>query len=133
VLTLEEKARIRDHLAYLNTSPAASIQLGFPRASQAQFLVEMAMDRILPEAETQVVRAHLVECDRALADIAKARGRLKARKLGELELNPDKELFMLRREYDWWRAKLADSLGVPRNAYSETFGLPFNIPVAHDA
>ncbi|MCH7584457.1 MAG: type I restriction endonuclease subunit R [Acidobacteria bacterium] len=45
-----DRARVRHHLGYLNVEPVSSIQLGFPAASQPQFLVEIAMDRIIPEA-----------------------------------------------------------------------------------
>ena len=119
-LTAQEQARIRDVLGYLNVTAAASIQLGFPRASQALFLVQASMGRVLPEAE-DIIRKHLGECDRLDAELSAARSRLKAESLGELHLNP-KELGDLRREQRYWAGRLADALGVPLNIYADRWG-----------
>jgi hypothetical protein len=48
--TPQEKEKIRYHSGYLNAQPAASIQLGVPRPVQTLFLIEDAMDRLLPTA-----------------------------------------------------------------------------------
>lgn len=131
-LTQQEQARIRDYLGYLNVSSAASIQLGFPRASQPLFLVQAAMDRVLPEAE-DIVRKHLTELDKLESEVSGARRRLKATSVGEITLNAQ-ELNALKKEQRYWAVRLADSLGVPLNAYSERWssGGP-NLRVVHDA
>lgn len=132
VLTELEKNRIRHHLGYLVTAPVASIQLGVPRASEPQFLVEFSMNSIPVDAIGQVRRwvAILDSTEETMVD---AQSRLAAKRVGNIEMRED-ELDSLEREYRRWAQRLADDLGVPLNIYSERFrgGLgSLNIPVAH--
>lgn len=133
VLTEEEKNRIRHHLGYLVTEPASSIQLGYPRASQPQFLVELSMNRI-PEQAVGQIRRYVGILDKTEDRLFEAQERLAASALGEITLRED-ETDQLEREYARWARRLADDLGVPLNIYSERFRsggmMPINIPVAH--
>ena len=116
--TEEEQARIKYFLSYPDwVSLAQSIQLGYPAASQPLFLVEDAFKRLTPHGEYGVRRA-LEECECIERQLSEARQRFKARKLGELETNPD-EPRLLRRELLYWVTRLADSLGVVSNPYSQ--------------
>jgi hypothetical protein len=85
-----DKERIRYHTGYQNVSPAASIQLGFPRASQASFLVEAAMERLLPPTVSRVLSI-VTNLDTIEAQMMEANRRLKAQQLGELKLRNTNE------------------------------------------
>jgi hypothetical protein len=132
-LTTSERERTRYHLGYLNVAPAASIALGFPRASQALFLVESAMNNLLPEGEDRV-RTHLAVLDGIESKLIDAQCRLAAKEVGEITLNPE-ETRKLEEEYTRWADRLARQLGVYRNPFSP--GSPFgsggsggiNVPV----
>lgn len=118
-ITNHEKARVLHHLGYPSwSSLAASIQLGFPAGSQPLFLVEQAFQRLLPGGE-EAVREDLCQCEDTERQLGDARSRFKASELGDLKLNP-REAQMLRGELQYWRAKLADDLGVVRNPYSQS-------------
>ena len=47
----QEKVRIRHHTGYSNVSAAQSFSLGVPAAVETAFLIEGAMNRVLPAAE----------------------------------------------------------------------------------
>jgi len=119
ILTEEEKARIRHHLGYLNVNPVTAIQLGFPRASQPQFLVESAMNNI-PESAIGIIRKNVAILDNIEDRLVGALDRLTAQSLDEITMRPD-EHDALEREYYRWATRLADDLGVPLNIYSERF------------
>lgn len=134
ILGEEEKVRIRHHLGYLNVQPASAIQLGFPRASQPQFLVESAMNNILVSAVGQI-RKYISILDNIEDRLVGALDRLEASKLSEITLRAD-EHDALEREYYRWAQRLADDLGVPLNVYSERFrrgaaGGSLSVPVQH--
>lgn len=137
-LSDSDKERIRYHLGYLNVEPVASIQLGFPRASQPQFLVEASMERLLPETVMRIQKI-LSYLDCIEDQQFDANKRLKAQQLGELKLrntnDESTEQDLLEEEYFRWASRLADNLGVPLNAYAErfrrfTFGGGVSIPVS---
>jgi hypothetical protein len=119
ILSDAEKNRVRHHTGYLLTSPAASIQLGVPRASQAMFLVEQAMNLIMDDA-VGIIRAHISRLDRIEEQMDEARERLVAKEVGDIVLRDD-EPDLLEKEYRRWAVRLADDLGIPLNAYSERF------------
>jgi hypothetical protein len=113
-----EQARIKHFLSYPDwVALAQNIQLGFPAASQPLFLVESAFQRLTDGGE-ESVRRDLCECEDIERQMSDARSRFRAKKLGNLELNPD-EIKMLRREMLWWVTRLADDLGVVPDPYSQ--------------
>lgn len=115
--TVHEQARILHFLSYPKfSSLSQSIQLGYPAASQPLFLVEDAFKRLTAEGEA-TVRQDLCECESIEAQLREARTRMKATKLGELEVNAE-EANMLRRELAFWSARLSSDLGVVSNPYS---------------
>lgn len=116
--TADEQSRIKHFLSYPDwVSLAQSIQLGFPAASQPLFLVEDAFKRLTLGGESSV-RIDLCECEDIEKQMRGARRRLKATRLGNLELNP-REHAMLRRELLYWTTRLADDLGVVTDPYSQ--------------
>lgn len=116
--TADEQARIKYFLSYPDfVALAQSFQLGYPAASQPLFLVEDAFQRLTPQGEITTRRA-LCECESIENQISDARSRMKATRLGELEVNP-RETAMLRKELMYWTTRLADSLGVVSNPYSQ--------------
>lgn len=133
-----DRAKVRHHLGYTNVEPVSSIALGFPAASQPQFLVEIAMDRIIPEA-VGLIQKYLAILDAIENQMVEALCRLKAQQLGELKIRNSNEepveQDLLEREYVRWARRLADDFSVPLNPYSErfrsgTYGGGMNIPVA---
>lgn len=132
ILDEHEKVRVRHHTGYLLTNPVTTIQLGFPRAAQPQFLLETAMNSIPVEAIGQI-RKYLDILDRVEGLLVEAQERLAANRLGEIDLRED-EPGQLEREYARWAKRLADDLGIPLNPYSERFragGMITAVPVVH--
>lgn len=115
-LTPFEKQRTRYHLGYPSTQPAASITFGIPRPIQTMFLVEQAMNLLLPDAEDEVRRL-LGIMDGVECRLQAAQDRLAAKRIDQLELRDD-EPGQLEGEYRRWGYRLADVLGVPIYAYS---------------
>lgn len=114
-----EKERIRYHLGYLNAQPAASLQFGQPRPIQTLFLVESAVENLLPEAEDRVRRFVRV-LDDIECKLIDAQDRLAATQLDSLYLR-DGEPDLLEHEYHRWASRLADTLGVPLYPFAERF------------
>lgn len=135
-LNPQDKERVRYHLGYQSVEPAASIQLGFPRGAQPQFLVEAALERVMAPAVPRIYEllGILDGIERQMVDALK---RLKAQQLGELKLrNSNEEATeqdLLENEYLRWAQRLADHLGVPLNVYAARFqglaGGGINTPV----
>lgn len=116
--TEEEQAQIKYFLSYPDfVSLSQSVQLGYPSASQPLFLVEDAFKRLTPWGESTARKA-LCECQSIECQLSEARKRLKAVKVGDVEMNPG-ERRELRKELLYWTTRLADSLGVVSNPYSQ--------------
>lgn len=119
-LTDEEKERIRYHLGYMESSFAASLQLGIPRPVQTIFLVEQAMVLLTNEYAIDRVRRVLWTLDQIESKLQSALCSMIAEQLGDLKLRadyPDK----LEAEYVRWAKRLADIFGVPLYPYSDRF------------
>lgn len=134
MLQIPEKERIRYHLGYPEMGQAASLQFGVPIPVQTMFLLENAMNLILPEAEGRV-RQLITIMDGIEQKLIDAQDRLAADQLEELKLRAD-EPGQLEREYTRWGYRLAEVLGVPVYAYSQRYryGLGTaagSIPVRH--
>lgn len=118
-LTDSEKERVRYHLGYPEVQPAASITFGIPRPIQTAFLVESAMNLLLPVAEDRV-RSIVGVMDGIECRLIDAQDRLAAKRIDQLELRDD-EPSQLENEYQRWGFRLADTLGVPVYAYSTKY------------
>lgn len=118
MLTPEQRAAIAYHLGFPGISQRTQIALGFPAAGHPRFILESAMNRVLPESEPLVLRA-LGECeciDRQLQDAR--RNRIQVSKVDTIDLRGPGELADLEDQYDLWTDKLADLLGVLKNPFS---------------
>lgn len=116
--TDQEKDRILYFLGFPNwASLAQSIQLGYPAASQPMFLVFDSFNRMRPEAEG-TIRHVLCELESIECQISDARKRLRAKVVGEVEMNPA-ERGALYQELRAWTQRLSDTLGVVPNPYSQ--------------
>ena len=116
-LTEKEQAEALRYLGYTNwDSVASSFQLGFPSTSQPEFLVRDAFNRIT-EQGLELLRRDLQELRCIENQISDARGRFKAKKVGDLTMNED-EIVMLRKEMTYWAGRLSDDLG----GYFNPFG-----------
>lgn len=116
-LTDSEQSRIKHFLQFPNWEQlAASIQLGFPAASQPMYLLEYSFPK-LADGGLVSVRRDLCELESIERQLGQARGRLKATDLGNLKMNPQ-ELQALRRELLWWALQLANDLGVGPNPFA---------------
>lgn len=112
---------MRHALGYPSVSAVPSIQLGVPGVAQPLFLVEAAMDRILPESIPRLLR-YLDGIEAIEAQQIDALRRFKAQQLGELKLrNTNEEASesdMLQKERIRWAKRIADALGAPINPSS---------------
>jgi hypothetical protein len=71
------------------------------------------------ESARAAIRADLCELEAIDRQLASARGRLKATRLGEMRIDAPRELDTLWAERERWIRRLADDLGVFPNPYSQ--------------
>ncbi len=126
--TEDERNAVLRFLGYPDWAELAqSIQLGFPAASQPLFLVFDSFDRIRPESRARV-RQDLCRALEVEAQIAQSNTRVKTTKVGEVTIRQD-EFEALVKRLEFWTKRIADSLGVVSNPYSQMdyAGLPGGI------
>ncbi len=116
-LTPTQKVKIRHHLGYLGVSSVATFALGVPAATETQFMIEGAMEKLLPES--------LPELDRLLGILdGIEQQRLDDLELaavdqvGEIAIN-QREQGQLLAQYNEWVEALANLLGSMRNPYDK--------------
>lgn len=132
-----DRAKVRHHLGYPNVEPVSSISLGFPSASQPQFLVEIAMDRIIPEG-VGLIQKYLAILDALESQMVESFARDKVQQIDGVKLRNSNEEptehQLLEVKYRYWAGVLASDLGSPINPFSTRFyqlaGGSINIPVA---
>ena len=117
--TDEEKQRIRYHLGFNSVQPASGISFGIARPIQTLFLIEQAMNLLLPVAEDKV-RSILGIMDGIECRLVDAQDRMAAQALDNLTMRRD-ETDALEGEYYRWGGRLADIFGVPFYAYSNRY------------
>lgn len=126
VLTDEEKARVRHHTGYPEVQAAASIQYGLPKPAQMAFMIELAMENLMPIAVPRV-RSILQILDDLEQQLVDAQAYLVADQLEELKLagsgDGQNRLITdrLENEYRRWAGRLADVFGVPLYPFSARF------------
>jgi hypothetical protein len=133
-----DKERVRYHLGYMDTSLAASIQLGIPRPVQTIFLVEDAMGLLASTQAVNRVICILDTMDKIETQLRGAIGTLAIDSVDKIQFHPLRaqgKLFTdsLESEYTRWAFRLADVLGVPIYPYSARFrkrGPGSNVPVS---
>lgn len=117
--TEQEKVRIRHHLGYLNVGLVETFSLGVPSGVETSFLIEGAMNRVLPEAE-QEARRHVGILDTIESYMVGDVELLAVLKIGEIEINPNEQV-KLKSVYAHWQGALGNLLGIPRNPYDQRF------------
>lgn len=129
--TEQEKVRIRHHLGYLNVQAAQTFVLGAPAAVPTQFIIEGAMNKVLPEAET-LARDLLARCDAVEAQVTDNQELLAVTQVDEIGVRTD-EFEQLMKRYAYWRNGLANVLGCYPNPFDKRFGpggaAGVNVPV----
>jgi hypothetical protein len=133
LLTDEEKVKVRHHLGFLNVQEAYTFVLGTPAGVETQFIVEGAMNRLLPAA-LPLVRNLLCKCDETECQRFESQPNLAAAKVGNIELRGKDEQDALVRNYDYWRQALANAFGVYTNPFDkrvdqQNAGSPINVRV----
>lgn len=116
---LDEKSRIRYHMGYLQVQPAAALTYGIPVPIQTLFLLESAMDRVLPQAEDRVRRLITV-LDDIECRMLDGQNYLVADQLSDITIRKD-NIDKLEDEYCRWASRLADTLGSPLYPGAERF------------
>ena len=124
-LTEHEKECIRAALGYLETSFAASLQLGIPRPTQTLFLLEQSLTLLTNDHALARMRNYLATVARIEQQMQAATCQLAVEKIGDITMRgakagqtyPD----LLEREYVRWAKRIADMLGVMPYPYSERF------------
>jgi hypothetical protein len=111
LLTDEEKARIRFHLGYPNVSRLTALMELSPSPRQLSFLLEPAMDALLPQA-VGIVRELVCQMDAIECQLAQSADRMQASSVGNLKMRAD-EQDALEKLYVRFGRRLADQLGVP--------------------
>ena len=120
MLSDEEKVRVRHHLGYLNVGSAGTFAMCVPAAQQALFIVDGAMDKVLPEAEP-IVRDLISRLDAVEVEMTDSLENQAAKRVDEIEIN-DKHFEKCVQRYRWWQQTLANLLASPTNPYDQRFG-----------
>lgn len=126
-----EKERIRYHMGYLQVAPAAAISFGIPAPIQTMFLVESAMERVLPAAEDRV-RKLITILDGIECREEGALDYLVVKQVDSITLRED-HVEKLEEQYAKWASKLADVLGAPLYPGSTKFRSLFGVGGATQA
>lgn len=114
-ITEQDKVRCRHHLDYLNVEAAQTFSLGIPAGMQTQFMIEGAMNRILPSAIPKFLelleRLDCIECE-VFGGIDTAT----IEELGEIKINR-RRLRELGQYYSLARSSLATLMGIMPNPF----------------
>ncbi len=130
-LTNTERARIRRALGYVNVTHGSVLSFGIPLPNQFLFLVEARMGEVMEPDGEELVRENLGRFERTLQQVFEAQERLAAKRIGEIETNPD-EMRSLYEQLRFWSRQLAEVLGVPPHVISfvgGSGGRGINVPV----
>lgn len=120
-LTDDEKVRIRHHLGYLNVDEASTFVIGMPAGVETQFMIEGAFSRLLAAAIPQV-RKLLQYCECTEEQRFGAQPNAAVKKVDGIEMGGAEEQVLLSKNYDQWRASLANMFGVPPNPFDMRYG-----------
>jgi len=114
-----ERVSIRRHMGYLNVDASQTFSLGIPAAVQTQFMIEGAMNRVLPEAYDEVRRLVAI-LDGVEQQIIDDQELLAVSKVDEIDIRQD-EFKQLVKQYLFWQASLANLMGIPPNPFDQRF------------
>jgi hypothetical protein len=111
LLTDEEKTKVRFHLGYPNVTRMTVLTSELPAPRQLGFLLEPAMDALLPDA-VALVRQIICQMDKLECQLFESADRMQASAVGNLKMRAD-EQDALEKLYVRFGRRLADVLGVP--------------------
>lgn len=127
-LTLEERARIRHHMGFMNVQSVHTYALGVPATVEQSFLIEGAMTNVMPEA-LGLVRQQLAILDEIQCLMVSNLELLTVVKVAEIEIN-QKMMSALEVRYDYWRQSLGNLFGVIPNPFDKRkLGRSLNVNV----
>lgn len=118
------KERVRYHMGYLNTQPAASISFGVPVPLQTLFLLESAMNDLINSAAEDRVRRLVTILDNIECKMVEWQEYLSVSSVDDIKIRPD-NIDQLEHEYCRWAARLSDELGAPLYPGSQKFASLF--------
>lgn len=133
MLTEDEKSRARHHLGYLQVTSAQTFVLGVPAAVQTTFMIEGALNKLLPSGESKF-RSILDNLDGVEAQIIEDQENLAVDQIDTIKVRPDEFKHLMIR-YEYWRSGLANLLGIIPNPFDQRayIGRGFsgvNVPVS---
>jgi len=115
MLTDPERERVRYHMGYQSVSFPTILALGVPATGETQFILERALQNVLPEAEPGVRRA-IQELDCIEDQLSTMRGSLEVSAAGGgVKLRGPEAFRELEEQYVFWVTGLSDTLGSPVN------------------
>lgn len=134
MITEDEKVRARSHMGYLNVQNASTFVFGIPAGVDTQFVIEGALNRILPAAEGEF-RKVLAKLEETKQQIFDDQDVLLVEKVDEIAINPKAFQKQVER-YHFWRGELGNLLGIAPNPYDQRFASwsgsgGLNIPINH--
>jgi len=106
-------------MGFINVGLVQTFSLGVPGARETSYLIEGAMNQVLPEAELECRRLIGV-LDGIEAQMVGDLELLAVNKIGEIDVNQDEQQ-KLRRAYRHWQAELGNLLGIPPNPFDQRF------------
>ncbi len=116
MLTDDEKMRVRYFLGYPLTETVYSLQSGSPVPLQTYFLLESAMNHVMPGAIPRI-RQIIAVLENVETQMIEAQTNLAAEQVGELRLrsadNGKTHTDLLEREYRRWALRLSECFGTP--------------------
>lgn len=114
-LTEEEKSRTRHHCGYTQVTAIATFFAGIPQAIQPLYMLEEAMNLLMPSGE-EMVRHHLRILDAIETLDVQNLSDVEAAEVGEVSLDP--KFYEKRwKQYRRWQGSLCNILGVLPNSY----------------
>jgi hypothetical protein len=130
MLTEADKNRARHHAGYGQVQAAQTFVMGVPAGVQTQFMIEGALNRIMPSAE-RGFRTLLDRLDRIECRIEESTEDVEVESLGDIKINA-KAFVRLVERYRYWQGALCNLMQVPPNPYDMRWtsaGGGINVPV----
>lgn|GEM_PF-1757176 len=120
VFSQEEQGRVLHHLGYSLVNVGSFLAFGTLALTENMFVAVNALQHV-PQSRAGIVRDLLSKLDSLYVKIFGATDFLYAEQVDQIKPNLG-ITDALRGEYDFWSKKLADSLGVYQNSYSNSLG-----------
>lgn len=123
-LSEDQKVKCRHHLGYPNVAEAATFALGVPANLEISFLIERAMNKLLPAGRTllEQILGNLDTIEQQKIDDLEL---LSVEQVGEITINVREQL-LLDVQYNHWAAALSNLLTVPRNPFDARLAVAGN-------